>query len=93
MNADHDDTSRSISADDLIYLLRHRFLDVLVLDLQLIESVENSAGRQKIIGAYHLRGLAKQLRTSPNLGSAVYSIITNEGMRSLMTTLGTQAKT
>jgi hypothetical protein len=85
IGGEHDETERSLSPEDLLYLLLTRFLDVLVIDLQ---RHTDGTTKDKIIGAYVLRGLSNQLQTSPNLGSAVYSIISNEGLRSLMSNLG-----
>ena len=90
----HDATQSSISAQDVLYLLRYRFLDVLVLDLQHSAAGADSADitsnhhqQDKLPGAYALHSLAGELRRSPNAVAAVYAVVCHEGLRRLLARL------
>jgi predicted protein tyrosine phosphatase len=84
----HDSTQQSISSVDTIHLMYHRFLDVLILDLQPSMNDPDAPEDQiKIQGAIALPSLAQQLLTSPNLGSAIHALLCHSALRTLLSSL------
>ncbi|KAI3653138.1 hypothetical protein MP228_002563 [Amoeboaphelidium protococcarum] len=83
----------SLSPADLMYLLRYRFLDVLLIDLSPQRSVGNNGeevdalGTACIYGSYQLSDLGQQLYDMPSPGSAIYSITCHTKLRSLLSNL------
>lgn len=111
MDSSSYDSGNSLSAEDLLYLMNKRFLDLLIVDLQtstvtqasasnpnhesLLETSSNqpqpstaSSQKLKLLGSYQLPKLARDLAGSPNLGSAVYTIICSDALRQLISALG-----
>lgn len=92
VDQEHDETQASISCQDLLYLMRHRFLDILIVDLQVDVSErqvehQSSLTKKRLPGAYVLHSLAVQILQAPNSGSVVYSIVCHEGLRKLLSKL------
>ena len=76
-----------VTASDLAYLLRYRFLDVLLLDLRQAVKSETGVENRVLNGSFPMPNFAQQLTQSPNLGSAIYAITLNNTLRCLITTL------
>lgn len=75
------DQKNSISVRDFLFILRHRFLDTLLLDLQ------PPGAEHRIKGSYALPNLAKELSMCDGAGSAIYALTCNSALRKLLSTL------